>query len=189
MKKVMFEKVGIFRKMSELKEAVDEIEELYKKSKNITVKCKDLTGNPELEEAYRVPKMLKIALCVAKGAFDRKESRGAHSVEDFPKRDDENWCKRTLTAWPDVNQTMPTITYEPLDIMKMEMPPAYRGYGAKGNIIDNPLSEKRQAEVDDMRAKMEAEGKDRHAIQDVLMPFDLQPKYKARNERLGDSNE
>jgi len=189
MKKVMFEKVGIFRKMSELEEAVNEIEELYKKSKNITVSCKELTGNPELEEAYRVPKMLRVALCVAKGAFDRKESRGAHSVEDFPKRDDENWCKRTLAAWPDVNQTMPTITYEPLDIMKMEMPPAYRGYGAKGNIIENPLSAKRQAEVDELRTKLEAEGKDRHAVQDALMPFKLQPKYKARNERLGDSNE
>ena len=44
--------------------------------------------------------MLKIALCVAKGARDRTESRGAHYREDFLMRDDKNWLNRTLTSWP-----------------------------------------------------------------------------------------
>ena len=81
-----------------MQEAVDELEKLYIRSKNISIKTKRMHANPELEEAYRVPKMLKIALCVAKGALDRTESRGAHSREDFPKRDDINWLKRTLTS-------------------------------------------------------------------------------------------
>ena len=42
----------------------------------------------------------------------------------------------------DENQTLPTISYEPLDIMTMELPPAFRGYGAKGMIIEHELSEK-----------------------------------------------
>ena len=58
-----------------------------------------------LEEAYRVPRMLKVALCVAKGGRERTESRGAHYREDFLKRDDANWLNRTLTSWPDANQT------------------------------------------------------------------------------------
>ena len=65
------------------------------------------------------------------------------------------------------------------------MQTAFRGYGAKGNIIENPLSEKRQAEVDAIREKMEAEGKNRHEIQHALMPYELQPKYKALNQRIG----
>lgn len=185
MKEIMWDKVAIFRTGEGLKEAVDELEELYKKSLDIKVHSKDIAAaNPELEEAYRVPRMLKVALCVAYGALLRTESRGAHYREDYPKRDDLNWMKRTLTYWVE-GETLPKVEYDELDIMKMEMPPAFRGYGAKGNIIENPLSEKRQAEVDAIREKMEAEGKNRHEIQHALMPYELQPKYKALNQRIG----
>jgi fumarate reductase flavoprotein subunit len=185
MKKIMQEHVGIFRDGNGLLSAVTELEQLYIKSQNVAVKNKQLSANPELEEAYRVPMMLKVALCVAKGALDRTESRGAHTREDYPKRDDENWLKRTLTSWKDGN-TMPTVEYEPLDIMKMEIPPGFRGYGAKGNLIENPLSEKRQLEVDHIKEEMESKEKDRYEIQDALMPFELQKEYKKRNVRLGD---
>jgi fumarate reductase flavoprotein subunit len=130
--------------------------------------------------------MLKIALCVAKGGRERTESRGAHYREDFLKRDDANWLNRTLTSWPDANQTTPTIAYEELDIMTMEMPPAFRGYCAKVMIIEHELSEKRQVEVDELTEKLEAEGKDRHEIQDALMSFDLPMNYREKNERAGD---
>ncbi|EAJ7354616.1 fumarate reductase flavoprotein subunit [Campylobacter jejuni] len=185
MKEIMWDKVAIFRTGEGLKEAVDELEKLYKDSQDVKVHCKALDcANPELEEAYRVPRMLKIALCVAYGALLRTESRGAHYREDYPKRDDLNWMKRTNTFWVE-GETLPRIEYEELDIMKMEIPPAFRGYGAKGNIIENPLSEKRQAEVDAIREKMEAEGKGRYEIQNALMPYELQAKYKAPNQRIG----
>ncbi|EAI4430882.1 fumarate reductase flavoprotein subunit [Campylobacter jejuni] len=185
MKEIMWDKVAIFRTGEGLKEAVDELEKLYKDSQDVKVHCKELDcANPELEEAYRVPRMLKIALCVAYGALLRTESRGAHYREDYPKRDDLNWMKRTNTFWVE-GETLPRIEYEELDIMKMEIPPAFRGYGAKGNIIENPLSEKRQAEVDTIREKMEAEGKGRYEIQNALMPYELQAKYKAPNQRIG----
>lgn len=185
MKEIMWDKVAIFRTGEGLKEAVDELEKLYKDSQDVKVHCKELDcANPELEEAYRVPRMLKIALCVVYGALLRTESRGAHYREDYPKRDDLNWMKRTNTFWVE-GETLPRIEYEELDIMKMEIPPAFRGYGAKGNIIENPLSEKRQAEVDAIREKMEAEGKGRYEIQNALMPYELQAKYKAPNQRIG----
>ncbi len=186
MQNLMDQKVGIFRDGTGLSEAVDELEELLKKTKQINVKSKEKVGNPELEEAYRVPRMLKVALCVAKGGRERTESRGAHYREDHLKRDDANWLNRTLTSWPNENDTLPTITYEDLDIMTMEMPPAFRGYGAKGMIIENDLSAKRQDEVDSVKEKMEAQGKDRHQIQDALMPFDLPMNYREKNERAGD---
>ncbi|MCK9257540.1 MAG: fumarate reductase flavoprotein subunit, partial [Sulfurospirillaceae bacterium] len=184
MKDIMWDKVAIFRDHDGLTEAVDELKELLAKSQNVKIKSKTRAANPELEEAYRVPMMLKLALCVAVGALQRKESRGAHYREDYLKRDDKNWLKRTLTSWKE-GDTLPTVEYEPLDIMKMEMPPAFRGYGVKGNIIEHPDSIKRQEEVDKITEELETNGKGRLEIQDALMPFELQEKFKAPNERVG----
>ncbi|WP_297576486.1 fumarate reductase flavoprotein subunit [uncultured Campylobacter sp.] len=188
MQDIMWEHVAIFRTGEGLQKAVDELEELYKKSNDIKLRNKESFGNAEFEEAYRVPKMLKLALCVAYGALNRTESRGAHYREDYPKRDDAHWLNRTLTSWKN-GATKPTIEYEPLDIMKMEIPPAFRGYGAKGNIIEHPDSAVRQKEVDEIVERMKKEGKGRYEIQDALMHYELQPKYKAPNERVGVGNE
>jgi fumarate reductase flavoprotein subunit len=184
MRKIMQDKVGIFRNADDLEDAVKELSILLEKTKHIKVQTKSRLNSPELEEAYRVPKMLKVALCVAKGARDRTESRGAHSREDYPKRDDENWLNRTISYWRDFNDLEPTLKYEKLDIMKMEIPPAFRGYGKKGNTIENKLSQIRQDEVDNI--KNELKDKDRYTIQEALMTYELQAKYKTKNERLGD---
>ena len=183
MQEIMTTKIGIFRKGADMESAVAELEELYKRSFKVSVK--DVVGpNPELIYAYRTQKMLRVALSVAYGALNRKESRGAHYREDFPVRNDIEWLNRTIATWKE-GDTLPTLNYENLDISKMELPPGFRGYGVK-NYIENPESAKRQAEVDAIRAKMEAAGADRFAIQDALMPYqDLLPKrLKGKNERV-----
>jgi fumarate reductase flavoprotein subunit len=185
----MMEKVGIFRNGKDLKEAVDELEELYKRSKNIEVfRCKSRAANPALVNAYRTQMMLKVALTVAYGALLREESRGAHSREDFPARDDANWLKRTITSWPDKNQTLPTVSYEDIEIETMELPPGFRGYG-KDLTQHHPKTKARQEQVDTLRAELEAKGEDRFAIQNELMPFieKLPKKYQGKNERLGEA--
>ena len=183
MQEIMTTKIGIFRKGADMESAVAELEELYKRSFKVSVK--DVVGpNPELIYAYRTQKMLRVALSVDYGALNRKESRGAHYREDFPVRNDIEWLNRTIATWKE-GDTLPTLNYEKLDISKMELPPGFRGYGVK-NYIENPESAKRQAEVDAIRAKMEAAGADRFAIQDALMPYqDLLPKrLKGKNERV-----
>lgn len=183
MQDLMTSKIGIFRTGADMEAAVSELEDLLKKTYKVS--CKDVVGNnPELVYAYRTRKMLKLALTIACGASARKESRGAHFREDYPVRNDKDWLNRTITTWKE-GDTLPTLSYEKLDISKMELPPGWRGYGAK-NFIENPESAKRQAEIDEIRAKMEAEGADRFAIQDRIMPFhDLLPKrLQGRNERI-----
>jgi fumarate reductase flavoprotein subunit len=184
MQEIMTTKVGIFRTGEKLSEAVNELEDLYKKSFNVAVKNQP-GANPELVYAYRTQKMLRVALSMALGASLRTESRGAHFRIDYPVRNDKDWCKRTLSTWKNENDTLPTITYQDLDISKMELPPGWRGYGAK-NYIDNPETPIRQKQVDEIRAKMEAQGADRFAIQNALMPYqDLLPEdLRGKNERI-----
>ncbi|WP_302296127.1 fumarate reductase flavoprotein subunit, partial [Parasutterella excrementihominis] len=76
MQEIMTTKVGIFREGKKLKEAVEELEDLYKKSFNVAVKNQP-GANPELVYAYRTQKMLRVALGMALGASLRTESRGA----------------------------------------------------------------------------------------------------------------
>lgn len=184
MQEIMTTKVGIFRDGSKLQEAVTELEELYKKSFKVSVKNQP-GANPELVYAYRTQKMLRVALGMALGASMRTESRGAHFRVDYPVRNDAEWCKRTLCVWKNESDTLPTISYQDLDISKMELPPGWRGYGAK-NYIDNPETPIRQKQVDEIRAKMEAQGADRFAIQNALMPYlQLLPEdLRGRNERI-----
>ncbi|WP_456381408.1 fumarate reductase flavoprotein subunit [Hydrogenimonas sp.] len=186
MEKIMMEKVGIFRNGKDLQEAVEQLEQLHIRSKNISVfRSKSYAANPALVVAYRTQKMIKVALTVAYGALLRTESRGAHAREDYPMRDDINWLKRTITSWPDPEQTLPTVTYEPIDILEMELPPGWRGYG-KRNIIESPDSMIQQAKIDAIRNELLAKGADRFAIQKALMPYEhlLPEKYRGRNERL-----
>jgi fumarate reductase flavoprotein subunit len=124
-----------------------------------------------------------MALCVAYGAHQRTESRGAHFREDFPRRDDAKWLNRTLATWKSENDTLPSLAYEQLDVMKMELPPGWRGYGAKDH-IDHPDTARRTAEIEAL--KQARDGADRFAVQRKLMPYQhLLPKpFRGRNERL-----
>jgi fumarate reductase flavoprotein subunit len=183
METVMMEKVGIFRTGQELEAAVSELRELLVRSRNIAVRTRARGANPELVAAYRVQKMLKIALCVAQGALLRTESRGAHFREDFPQRNDRDWLKRTLATWPEETDELPTIGYEDIDVNVMELPPGFRGYGAR-NHVDHPGTGSRMTEVEQIVGGLG--DADRFRRQEALMEYEslLPEKYRGRNERL-----
>ena len=182
MQDIMTAKVGIFRNGPVLEQAVDELQKLLVRSRNIGLRYKGGGANPELATAYRVQKMLKLALCVAYGAYTRTESRGAHFRQDFPRRNDAEWLKRTLATWRG-DDTLPTFGYEPLDVTRMELPPGWRGYGAK-DYIDHPDTPARAEAVAGLRASLA--GQDRFAVQEALMSFRhlLPDRYRGRNERI-----
>ena len=127
--------------------------------------------------------MLKVALCIAYGALARTESRGAHFRQDFPRRNDAEWLKRTLATWKGDADTLPSLAYEALDVNAMELPPGWRGYGAK-DYVDHPDTPKRAAEVEALKQKMA--GAPRFAVQEALMPYEalLPERFRGRNERI-----
>ncbi len=185
MQRIMMDYVGIFRNGPELDKAVNELKALLERSRKLGVKCRKRHANPELVEALRVKRMLKVALTVACGAAARTESRGAHAREDYPQRNDRDWLNRTLASWPDANALAPVLSYEPLDVMKMELPPGYRGYGID-NAIAHPDTAKREQQIAEILAGL-GDDADRYQRQAALMPFELPPSLQAKNERLSDT--
>ena len=183
MQNIMTSKVGIFRNGKDLEQAVDELQALLVRSRNIGVRGRTTGANPELVTAYRTQKMLKLAVTIAYGALVRTESRGAHFRQDHPRRNDAEWLKRTLAYWPGEKDTLPTLKYEALDVNTMELPPGWRGYGAK-DYTDHPDTSGRQQAVDEVRATLASSG--RFAIQEALMPYEqlLPPRFRGRNERI-----
>jgi fumarate reductase flavoprotein subunit len=183
MQEIMTAKVGIFRTGADLSAAVSELQALLERSRHIGLRHKVAGANPELATAYRTQKMLKLALCVAYGAAQRTESRGAHFREDFPRRDDAAWLKRTLASWKSDRDTLPTLAYEALDVKAMELPPGWRGYGAK-DYTDHPDTPKRAEEVAALREQLKNEP--RFAVQQALMAYDqlLPASLRGRNERI-----
>ncbi len=182
MQKVMMDKVGIFRNGPDLEQAVEELKVLNQRAKNIALRNRISSSNPELVEAIRVPMMIKLAQCVAYGAFLRTESRGAHAREDYPERNDKDWLKRTLTTWKDESADLPELSYEELDVMKMEMPPGSRGYGVD-NIVHHPDTKKRTSQIETIREANP--GADRFEISEILNPITIPEKFKGKNERIG----
>ncbi len=183
MQQIMTDKVGIFRTGADLQAAVDGLQSLLERSRHIGLRSHQPGANPELVTAYRTQKMLKLALCVAYGAAQRTESRGAHFREDHPRRDDSQWLKRTLATWKDPRDSLPTLHYEPLDVGRMELPPGWRGYGAK-DYVDHPDTAARAAEVTALRERMASAS--RHELQRALMPYDelLPDSLRGLNERI-----
>jgi len=177
----MTERVGIFRRGEELQKAVDELRELLHRSRHLAVATRHQGANPELVDAYRTRRMLKVALTIACGALARTESRGAHYREDFPRRDDAKWLRRTLARWQE-GAELPTLSYEELDVMAMELPPGWRGYGARDH-IDHPDTAARVAQVEALR---EQHAGPRRSLQEHLMPYEhhLPPRYRGENERI-----
>ena len=117
MKSVMMEHVGVFRVEEGMQTAVDKIRELKERFKHIHIDDRGTTFNTDLLTAWEVSNLLDLAEITAVSALARKESRGAHSRDDFPKRDDQNWLKHTLAWRRDGNIE---LRYKPVVITKYE---------------------------------------------------------------------
>jgi fumarate reductase flavoprotein subunit len=130
MEKTLMTHVPIFRNGPSLQEGVELLQQLLERADNLALQAPSGgVSSPELTAALRLPGMLRLSLSIASGALQRTESRGSHYREDYPRRDDENWLKRTEGS------TLPRLEYEGVTIT--ELPPGDRGYGEATSLDRN----------------------------------------------------
>lgn len=185
MQTLMSNHVGIFRDREHLQHARDALLDIQNKAVHLAIKSTAKGANPELICAYRLQKMIKLALCVTQGALQREESRGAHFREDFPLRNDKDWLKRTLATWNKTNQSV-ELSYEDLDVNTMELAPGWRGYGSKDR-VDHPNTEQRAKELENIQNE-DFKGLPKLQQQEKIMAFrHLLPEgLQGRNMRWND---
>jgi succinate dehydrogenase / fumarate reductase flavoprotein subunit len=104
--KVMWDKVGMSRNATGLKEAINEIQQIREEFyKDVLVPGAIDEFNPELEKATRVADFLELGELFAKDALERTESCGGHFREESQTeegealRDDENFAYTSAWEW------------------------------------------------------------------------------------------
>ncbi|QAY74625.1 succinate dehydrogenase flavoprotein subunit [Agromyces protaetiae] len=86
----------VFRTDESLAHVTNVIAELRERYQNVAVQDKGKRFNTDLLEAVELGFLLDLAEVVVYSARNRKESRGGHMRDDYPKRDDENYMKHTM---------------------------------------------------------------------------------------------
>ena len=118
MKTVMMDAVGMFRTGEGMQSALETVRELRERYKHIPLHDQGKVFNTEMINLWELGNLLEIAEVVSVSALARTESRGAHARDDYPKRDDVNWLKHTL-SWVKPNGEI-ELRYKPVMITKYQ---------------------------------------------------------------------
>ena len=114
-----------------LNEGKIKLHKCFKDKKKIKVIDKSLIWNTDLVETLEFDNLLSQSIVAMISALNREESRGAHSRQDFPKRNDKKWMKHSLVTLNNEGKTK--ILYRPVKLKPLtkevkSFPPKARVY-------------------------------------------------------------
>lgn len=117
LKKIMQADFGVFRTGKFMEEGLRKLLNLRSSLSEAKLLDTSDTYNMSRIEALELDNLIAVALATAFTANKRTESRGAHSREDYPSRDDENWLKHII-IYPDDK-----LSYRPVNEQPSIVPP------------------------------------------------------------------
>ena len=104
---------GVFRTEENMEKGIKVLDEIRSRTENIHLADKSSRFNTARVEALELLNLLEVAEATAISAYERKESRGAHSRDDFPERDDENWLKHSIYFKESKEVTKRDVNFRP----------------------------------------------------------------------------
>ncbi len=104
---------GVFRTEALMGQGLEQFAGFWERYESgIYLDDRDRSWNTELIEALELRSLMTVGQVILNAAYNRKESRGAHCREDFPKRDDENYLNHSLSFW-----TAEGMTVQPMSVV------------------------------------------------------------------------
>ncbi|GGD15651.1 succinate dehydrogenase flavoprotein subunit [Aquisalinus flavus] len=116
MQKAMQENCAVFRSGDVLSEGQQKMGRIHTGMTDISVTDRSMIWNTDLVETLEFDNLVGQAYVTMDSAANRQESRGAHSREDYPDRDDTEWMKHTI-AWYEDGKSI--IDYRPVHTWTM----------------------------------------------------------------------
>jgi len=118
----------VVRGEARLKQCLGKLAELKDRYSRLKLADAATWTNQSMSYTRAMGDMLLIAEAIAKGALERRESRGAHYREDYTERDDANFMKTTRAVYDPASRTT-TVDFVPIDASLIK--PTARTYGKK----------------------------------------------------------
>jgi succinate dehydrogenase / fumarate reductase, flavoprotein subunit len=119
---------GVFRTQASMDEGVKKIAEIRERVKSIGLKDHSKVFNTARIEALEVENLIECAQATMESAAARKESRGAHTVDDYSDsaehpngRNDRDWLKHTLWHSASNSLTYKPVNLKPLTVESVEL--------------------------------------------------------------------
>lgn len=113
----MTEHCGVFRTEAVMRDGIAKLKELQQKYSQVRLDDKGKLWNSEVIEALELRSLMIVGEMILTSALNRQESRGSHSREDFPDRNDTDFLKHTLTYYSPAGID---IAYKPVSITRFQ---------------------------------------------------------------------
>lgn len=108
---------GVFRTQEVMQDGLSKLAELQGQYQDIYLDDKGKLWNTEIVEAWELQSLMIVGQLILTSALNRQESRGAHSREDFPQRDDGSFLKHTMAYYSPAGID---LSYRPVAITMFE---------------------------------------------------------------------
>ncbi|UBF23892.1 succinate dehydrogenase/fumarate reductase flavoprotein subunit [Kovacikia minuta CCNUW1] len=113
----MTEYCGVFRTETIMQTGLAKLKQIQQQYDQIRLDDKGTLWNTEIVEALELRSLMIVGEMILTAALNRQESRGSHSREDYPNRDDSNFLKHTLTYYSPAGID---IQYKPVTITRFQ---------------------------------------------------------------------
>ena len=113
----MSQHCGVFRTEEIMQEGLEQLQQLKQQYDQVYLDDQSIGWNTEVIEALELQSLMIVGEMILTSAFKRQESRGAHSREDYPSRDDGKFLQHTLAYYSPAGID---LKYMPVTITRFE---------------------------------------------------------------------